>query len=328
MEAMDVGFWLPPGADRPAELAALAEARGFASFWTGEVWGTDAFVTLADAATATDRIALGTGIVNVFSRTPAVLAMGAATLDAVAEGRVRLGVGTSTARVVETVHGGSFDRPVRRVDETVTIVQRLLGGGDEPVSYDGELLSVDEVPPLDVDVPIYNAALGEANRRVTGRRCDGWLPHNIPLFALESAFEVVADAARGAGRSPSDVRVTPHVPTAVAETDEAVRELLRGHVAYYVGSGAGYQRAVAAQFPAEAARVAELWADGDRAGARAAVTAPMVDALGVAGTPETARERFLATVDREVIDEPLVVPAGRPDAERLVATVEALAPDG
>jgi alkanesulfonate monooxygenase SsuD/methylene tetrahydromethanopterin reductase-like flavin-dependent oxidoreductase (luciferase family) len=324
---MVIGFRLPHGPIPPAELAARAESLGYASVWVGELWGDDAFVELASAAAATERVGLGTAIVNVYSRTPAVLAMAAATIDAVSDGRARLGLGTSTAGAVEGIHGLDFDRPVRRTHETVAIVKRLLGDGVAAVSYDGELLSVDGVPPLDVDVPVYNAALGPANRRATGRLCDGWLPHNIPLFALEDAFEVVADAAREAGRDPDAIHVAPYVPTAVAADEATAREALRDHVTYYVGSGEGYRRAVAAHFPDEAAAVADRWAAGDRDGARAALTEEMVDALGVTGTPETARDRFHTLAERPFIDEALVVPAGRPDRDRVERTVEAIAPD-
>lgn len=325
---MTIGFRLPHGPIPPAELATRAESLGYTSVWVGELWGDDAFVELATIATATERVELGTAIVNVYSRTPAVLAMAAATLDAVSDGRARLGVGTSTAQAVEGIHGLEFDRPVRRTHETVAIVKRLLSGEDAPVSYDGELLSVDGVPPLDADVPIYNAALGPANRRATGRLCDGWLPHNLPLFALEDAFETVAETAREAGRDPDAIQVSPYVPTAVATDEAAAREALRDHVAYYVGSGEGYRRAVAAHFPEEAATIGDRWESGDRAGARAVITEEMVDALGIAGTPQTAREQFDELTTRPLIDEPLVVPAGRPDADRVELTLEALAPDG
>lgn len=323
---MDIGFRLPHGPVPPDELAAHVESVGYASVWVGELWGADAFVTLASAAAATEQVALGTAIVNVYSRTPAALALAAATLAEVSGGRARLGVGASTAHAIEGIHGLAYDRPVRRTHETVAVIKRLLGD-DEPVSYDGEVLSVSGVPPLDADVPVYNAALGPANRRATGRLCDGWMPHNIPLFALEDAFEVIAEAAREAGRAPDAIRVSPYVPTAVAEDEATARDLLKGHVAYYVGSGEGYRRAVAEHFPDAAGTVADRWADGDRGAAREAVTEEMVEALGIAGTPETAPERFRTLAERSFVDEPLVVPAGQPDADRVWRTVDALAPD-
>lgn len=324
---MDIGLRLPNGPIPPGELAAEAESRGFSSVWTGELWGDDAFVRLARAATATERVALGTAIVNVYSRTPAVLAMAAASVDTISDGRARLGVGASTARAIEGIHGLEYDRPVRRTHEAAAIIKRLFGDG-EPVTYDGEVLSVERVPPLDVDVPVYNAALGPANRRATGRLCDGWIPHNIPWFALDDAFEVVAEAANQAGRDPDAIRVAPYVPTAVADDQASARTILRDHIAYYVGSGEGYRRAVAAHFPEAVETAADRWADGDRDEARLAITEEMVESLGIAGTPETAGDRFRSLVEGSIIDEPLLVFAGRPDADRVQRTVDAIAPDG
>lgn len=324
---MDIGFRLPQNTVNPVELAERAEALGYTSVWVGELWGADAFVTLARIAMATDRVGLGTAIVNVYSRTPAALAMAVATLDDASAGRARLGLGASTKRAVEGLHGVEYDRPVRRTHETAAIIGAVLGG-DDPVSYDGELLSATNVPPLDADVPLFNAALGPANRRATGRLFDGWLPHNIPLARLDDAFETIAETAREAGRYPGDITVAPYVPTAVAENEATARGHIEEHLAYYIGSGSGYRRAVAMAFPDAAETVAERWSSGDRAGAREAVTAEMIDALGIAGTPETARERFHALAERELVDEPLVVPAGRPDADRTWTTVEAIAPDG
>lgn len=324
---MAIGFRLTHGTADPVEVATRAEALGYASVWVGELWGEDPFVTLGRLAGATDRVALGTAIANVYARTPAALALAAATLDAVSDGRARLGLGASTARVIEGLHGLAYDRPVRRTHETAAIVRRILGGAD-PVSYDGQLLTVDAVPPLDASVPLYNAALGAANRRVTGRLFDGWLPHNVPLSGLDEAFEVVAEAAEAADRDPAAIRVAPYVPTAVADDDGTARAVLREHIAYYVGSGAGYRRTVESSFPEATPTVADRWADGDRSGAREAVTEAMVDDLGIAGTPETARERFQALADRPLVDEAIVVPAGRPDADRVRLTLEAIAPDG
>lgn len=324
---MDIGFRIPHGPVDPVELAGRAESLGYASVWVGELWSGDAFVTLARVAGATDRVALGTAVVNVYSRTPAALALAAATLDDAAGGRIRLGLGTSTARAVEGIHGLAFDRPVRRTHETAAVLRQVLGG-DEPVSYDGELLSVAAVPPLDADVPLYNAGLGPANRRATGRLFDGWLPHNVPLPTLDEAFEVVGDAAQSAGRDPDAISVAPYVPTAVATDDATAREQVRAHLAYYVGSGSGYRRAVATRFPSAATEIADRWAAGEREAARAAVTGAMIDDLGIAGTPEAARERFRGLAERAIVDEPIVVPAGRPDADRVWRTLEALAPDG
>jgi len=322
---MPTGVLVPTDQDGAA-FAARAEALGYDSVWSPELWGRDAFVTLTRAADATDTVSLGTAIVNVYGRSPATLAQAAATLDEVSDGRARLGLGTSTPKTVEDLHGTAFDRPARRMHETVALATEFLDG-DGRVSHEGEIFDVADFPPLGRDVPVYAAALGPANRRATGRTADGWLPHNVPFEALNEAFETIAETAREVDRHPDDIRVAPYVPAAVSDDAEDARDVARGHVAYYVGSGEGYRRAVAQSFPEQADAVAEAWRDGDRDGARAAVTDEMLDALTVAGTPADAREQFEAIAGLDVVDEPLVViPDGTPDA-MAEQTVEALAPD-
>ncbi len=322
------GVLLPNVGDATAttdEFATRIESLGYDAIWIGELWGTDAFVQLATLAAATEGIALGTAIANVFSRSPAVLAGAAASIEERSSGPVRLGVGTSTPKAIEDLHGLEYDRPIRRMHETVELVKAYTAG-EGRVEYDGECFSVRDFPALDADVPVYTAALGPAARRATGRVADGWLPHNVPLEELSDAFETVSEAAREAGRDPGDIDVAPYVPSAVADDPEEARGVVRGHLAYYVGSGEGYQRAVGSRFPEEADRIAEAWRDGDRGRAREAVTDEMVEALAVAGTVETAREQLAELAALDPIDEPIVVVPSNADAETAERTVEALAP--
>jgi alkanesulfonate monooxygenase SsuD/methylene tetrahydromethanopterin reductase-like flavin-dependent oxidoreductase (luciferase family) len=315
------GVLLPDGRD-PRSFANRAAELDYERLWVGELWGADAFVQLARAGDA--PIGLGTSIVNVYSRTPAAIAQAAVSIEHIASGEMILGLGTSTEQAVGSLHGVSFDRPVRRLHETTELVARLFDS-DERVAYDGETVGVDGAPGFDVDIPVYTAALGPAARRATGRVADGWLPHNVPFDRLEEAFATIAETARERGRNPDDVTVAPYVPCAVSEDESAARDAIRGHLAYYVGSGEGYQRAVAESFPDEADAIADSWRDGDREAARAAVTDEMVDALGVAGTPANARDALESHLARDIVDTAIVVvPAGEPDL--VDPTVEALSP--
>lgn len=323
---MPTGILVPMDVDDVAGFAERAESRGYDSVWTGELWGQDAFVTLTQAATATDSVRLGPAIVNVYGRSPATLAQAAATLDAAADGRAVLGVGTSTPKAIEDLHGLPFANPPRRLHETVELTKEFLDG-DGRVTYEGECFEVADFPPLGADVDVYAAALGPANRRATGRTADGWLPHNIPFEQLDEAFEVIAETARDAGRDPEAIDVAPYVPAAASEDPDAASGAIRGHLAYYIGSGEGYRRAVATAFPEAADAVAEAWRSGDRDDARAAVTDEMVAALGVAGTPEEAREQLTDIAALDAIDEPLVVIPDGAGEELRNATVDALAPE-
>ncbi len=325
---MKTGLLLPP-ADvmDPVSVATTAEELGYGSVWMPELWGSDAFVQLGALARETEEIGLGTAIANVFSRSPAVVAMAAATVDRFADGRMTLGTGVSTPKAIEDLHGMEYDQPVRRAHETIAIAQRYLSAGEEPVSYDGELFEVADFDPLGVDVPIYHAALGPANRRVVARLADGWIPHNIPFPALDEAFQEIEETAREAGRDPSEITVAPYVPAAVSdENPENARDAIRGHVAYYVGSGEGYRRAVAQRFPDAAATVADRWQAGDRDAAKAAVTDEMVGALGVAGSTANAREQLDELRDG-LVDLPIVTVPAQVAGDMALDTIQALAPE-
>ncbi|WP_458189840.1 LLM class flavin-dependent oxidoreductase [Haladaptatus sp. NG-WS-4] len=321
----------------PTALAVRAEELGYESAWLGELWGTSSPIQLTEIAGKTERITVGTAILNVFSRTPATLAMTANTLDRISGGRFILGVGTSTSKAVEDLHGMAFDRPVRRAHETIELTKRFLGhesgdgeldGSDgRRVEYDGDIFHAADFPALDADVPVYHAALGRANRRVVARLCDGWIPHNIPFSTLDEAFAYVAEHAERAGRDPARITVAPYVPAAVADDPEFARDALRGHLAYYVGSGEGYRKAVASRFPDAADRIAEAWRSNERDEAVGYVTDEMVSDLGVAGTPDEARTQLRALVENSVVDRPIVTIPQQVADDVAETTIEALAPE-
>ncbi|WP_335999020.1 LLM class flavin-dependent oxidoreductase [Halorientalis halophila] len=325
---MRPGLLLPP-ADvmDPTGVATTAEELGYGSVWMPELWGSDAFVQLAAVAEATDEVRLGTAIANVFSRSPAVLAMAAATVDRYADGRMVLGTGVSTEKAVEDLHGVDYENPVRRAHESIAVAKRYLSADDERVSYEGELIQVQDFEPLGREVPIYHAALGPANRRVVARLADGWIPHNVPFPDLPDAFADIEETAAEAGRDAEEITVAPYVPSAVSDEDpEAARDAIRGHVAYYVGNAEGYRNAVAKRFPEGAETVTTQWREGDRSGAADAVTDEMVDALGVAGTSEQARARLDELLEG-VVDLPMITVPRQAAGEMAMETIQALAPD-
>ena len=323
---MPTGVLVPEGHDDVPAFAQRAERLGYDSLWMPELWGSDAFIELTRAGAATSDLSLGTAIVNAYGRSPATLAQAVATLATDADAGVRLGIGTSTRKVIEDLHGQSFENPPRRLHETVELTSRFLAA-DGRVSYEGKIFDVADFPGLDTNVPVYAAALGPANRRATGRTADGWLPHNIPFGRLDDAFETVAETAREAGRDPENITVAPYVPAAVSDDPDEAMRAARGHIAYYVGSGEGYRKAVAQSYPEGADAVAEAWREGNRGDARAAVSDEMVRDLAVAGTPADAREQFETVAALDVIDEPLVVVPDGADEDIVAQTVTALAPE-
>jgi len=325
---MAIGIMLPETAETGgAEFGVRAEERGYESVWQGELWGENSFAEMAAVAERTTDVRIGTGIVNVFSRSPAVLAMGANSLERLSDGRFVLGVGVSTPKAVEDLHGLSFERPIRRTHEAVELV-RLFTSDTDSVDYDGELFDVADFPGLSADVPVYNAALGPANRRVTARLCDGWLPNMVPYSELDGAFKYIADHAREAGRDPENIGVAPWAHVAANDEDpQAARDAVRGAIAYFAGSADGYKNAVATGYPDRAERIADAWRSGDRDAARGEVTAEMVDDLGCAGTTDDVRQKLGELEDNPAVDTPLVSFPASLDDDAIERSFAAAAPE-
>lgn len=324
---MQVGIVYPGlEAVSAGDFAVRAERKGFESVWVGELWGRNAFVQLAQIAERTSTIRLGSAVVNVYSRSPAVLAMGAAALADAAAGRVVLGLGTSTPKVISDLHGMAYERPLCRTAETAHLLRSFLSGDDDRVTYGGEIFQVRDFPPLDRDVPIYNAALGPRNRRLTGQLFDGWMPNNHPLSTLEESFSTVEAAARGAGRRPDRIEVLPWIHVAVSEDGVRARRAIREVIAYYVGSADAYTNVVKTEFSEEAAVIADAWRAGDTEKARESVTDEMVRSLGIAGTRTEVHEQLRSRCKHPVVDTPILSIPHHLDDESIIETFDALEP--
>jgi len=319
-----------PSVDRLVGLSQLAELEGYERVWLPETWGRDAVTTLTSIARGTSDVGIGSSLVNVYSRSPALLGQTAATLQEVAEGRLRLGLGPSGPRVIEGWHGESFERPLRRTRETIDIVKRVLSG--DTVEYDGDIFELSgfrlRSAPPDPAPPIDAGGLGPKAVELAGRFADGW--HAL-LFTADGMADRLDDFDRGADlgdRDRASQRVTLSVPCcALADADRA-RELTRQHLAFYVGGmGTYYRDALARQgYEATAETVFEHWTDGDHDAAMAAIDDDLLDALAVAGTPEVCRERlagFEAIDGVDAVNVSFPRAAERADIE---ATIEALAP--
>lgn len=311
------------------DLVVRAEALGYESVWAAEGQGKSAFGKLERWAVHTDRIGLATGIVNVFSRTPAALAQAAATLDAHSGGRAILGLGVAHPGVVEGFHGASFDRPLPRMAEYIRLVGRYLAG--EADSYDGEFYSPTRssfwgaFEPERSSIPIYNGALGPGNIRLTGQFADGWVPNLYPASEFEAAKGHLADGADRGDRDLSEIDVAMYVLTAVDEDPERARRAAAGHIAYYLRDIPGYYDRAAKQAGYEAVVDAVQAAPSTEAGAEA-VADGLLDRLAVIGTPEEARSQLDAI--RELgVGLPIVrAPAGS-DRAAVERTLEAFAPE-
>lgn len=308
-----------------ADWGTFVEDLGYDSIWVSEGWGSDVFVTLTEIACATEEIGVGSAIANVFSRSPAVLAMASSSIDRISDGRAYLGVGASHAETIEGLHGMTYDRPVRRVHETIEAITAMTNGSGS-VEYDGEVISAKCDAPVESTVDVYNAALGEANRRATGRVADGWLPHLIPFSSYDDAFETVERAARQVGRDPSEIRVVPQVLSAVGENPQECRDYIKRFVVDYIGRKGAYREAIAAVYPDETAAIVDAWNAGNEQMAIKRVTEEMVDDFGVAGHPDHARERLRNLLQRDVVDCPMVFVPKQADVETVERTLTELRP--
>jgi F420-dependent oxidoreductase-like protein len=317
---LNVGYWAggpPPGA---TETIQEAERLGFDSVWTAEAYGSDALVPLAWWGASTERIKLGTGIVQISARTPAATAMAAMTLDHLSGGRVILGLGVSGPQVVEGWYGQPFAKPLARMREYIGIL-RDIWARNGPVTNEGPHYPLpisdgtglgkplkSSIHPLREDIPIYLAAEGPKNIAMAAELCDGWLaifysPHHEDLYrgSLEEGF-----ARPGARRRPEEFEVAATVPLIVTDDPESAMEAVRPMYALYFG-GMGARSAnfhanvpIRMGYEAEVAKIQELYLDGKKEEAAAAVPKELIEELTLIGRADKIRHDLDAWRDSSV----------------------------
>ena len=308
--AISIGSAYYDGADweDTAELVRAADRIGVDYAWSAEAWGMETIAPLAYLAPLTERIKLGTGIMQISARTPSMTAMTALTMARLTNDRFCLGLGVSGPQVVEGLHGAAFAHPLGRLREYVAIVKQGLAG--ERLTFDGRhhvlprpggegkalRLSMPPKPGL----PLYLATLGPASLELTGEVADGWLGTS---FIPEAAADVVGHIATGAaraGRSLADIDL--QVGGAMEVTDDVTRAVdgLRPRMAFTLGAmgsaktnfyNAAYRRA---GWGDVAADVQRLWVSGDRDAATKAVPDEFVLAASLIGTHDMVCDRIRA----------------------------------
>ncbi|MEI6253272.1 MAG: LLM class flavin-dependent oxidoreductase [Mycobacteriaceae bacterium] len=304
---MKVATLIEPRLPGAVEFAVAAERIGVDSVWIPEVWGYDALTGLAFLAAKTTTLGLGTFVVQLGSRSPAMLATSALSLQELSDGRFRLGIGTSGPRVMEGWHGVRFRKPVETTRETIEIL-RIVSRGDR-LEHPGEIYPL---PLPDSDgvalkpmvrprqVPVYVAAMGPRNLRLTGEMADGWLGNAFIPEAAEVFLGPVRDGAQRAGRSLTDLDLVAPVAVEFHDDDASAEAAARRHAdgyAFTIGAmGAGgrnfYNEAFARLGYAEqVGNVAELWRIGKRDEARAAVPIDLGRLTNLVGTPAGIAER-------------------------------------
>ena len=313
-------------------IAKLADDLGYHSFWTSESWGRDAFTILTMIACHTENIRLATGIVNTYSRTPALLAQTIASLDIISKGRAILGLGTSGKVVVEGWHGVNFDSPLARTREYIEIIRKALSGS--PVHHPGKFYTMDRFrmisPPVQQSLPIYVASLGPKNLALTGELADGWLPVWANRERLPDLKEQLSVGAAKSGRSVNEVTVAPYLMCYTSENDEDLAhgaQLLRAHMAYYIGGMGSYyfDSFSRAGFADEANAVRAAWSSQNREQAANSVTDRMLESVVVLGDRDQCRDQI--TKFRQAgIDMPVVTFPHGATLETIHRTIKSIAP--
>jgi len=332
------------GGNRQPDIAFIqrAEQLGYDSVWAGETWGTDALSPLAFIAALTRRIKLGTSIVHVDGRTPAMTAMTAQTIDAMAGGgRVLLGIGTSGPQVVEGWHGRPWGKPNYRLRDNVAIMRKVWRG--EYVEHQGHEIQLPYRGPGAIglgkplrnavknvaDIPILIGAETDLNIRMTGEIADGLLTlHTVPKQVGEVRALLAEGLARRAdGRSLADFEVVSGVSVIVTDDVQSAIDAAKKGIALYAGGfGARdinfHKDAFAKRgYQAEADRIQELFLAGRRDEAAQAVPDEYVDEEMLIGPPQRIRERFAAWRDSGFTT--LRITSNRDDVLKLIADANA-----
>ncbi len=308
---LNFGYWGAGPKDNVA-LAQEADRLGYHSIWTAEAWGSDAVTPLTWLAAKTERVNVGTAIMQMPARTPANTAMTAATLDLLTGGRVLLGLGVSGPQVIEGWHGVLYGKPLVRTREYVEIVRTILRR-EKPLEFHGECYDIPVrsgtglgrplkliLHPLRPNIPIYLAAIGPKNVALAAEIADGWLPVFFSPLRMnifrESLNEGCARAGNGKDLAKLDIAPTVHVQLGLDVN--ACRNQVKPNLALYIG-GMGarsrnfyYNLACRYGYEEAAASIQELYLRGKKVEAAAAVPDALVDEVSLCGPRERIAERL------------------------------------
>jgi alkanesulfonate monooxygenase SsuD/methylene tetrahydromethanopterin reductase-like flavin-dependent oxidoreductase (luciferase family) len=309
-------------ADATIRLAVGAEELGYARFGTAEGWTHDAVVLLTQIAGVTSRIGLGTGVLPVWSRTPAAIAMAAAGLQRASDGRFALGLGASSPPLVEGLHGITWQQPVNRMRTTLVAVRALLEGDRLPFDR-GQVRALRLGAPPGRPVPILLGALAPASVRLAGELADHWLPFLWARSRLPDGRRLVAEGEALAQR-PGATGVTVSVPLAIAEDEETARQIAAGWLlAYLTRMGPLYPRLLRDQFGFAHEVDALLDANGSGGAPRLPAAAErLARDVTVMGTYDEAPDAVRGWLDEGADAVDLVLPLGLPE-EQLREMLEA-----
>ncbi|MGH9049014.1 MAG: LLM class F420-dependent oxidoreductase [Acidimicrobiia bacterium] len=328
------------GLPQAIELAREADRLGFHSGWTAEAYGTDCITPLTWLAASTERLNVGSAIMQMPARTPAMTAMTAATLDLMSGGRFLLGLGLSGPQVVEGWHGQRYGKPLVKTREYVEIVRTILAR-EGPLEHHGEHYDIPFsgpaatglgkplkiiVHPRRADIPVYLAAIGPKNVELAAEIADGWLPMFFSPYRFKDAFGAALDAGfarAGAGKSLDRFDIAPTVTVILGDDVDTLRGFAKPMLALYVGGmgarGKNFYNDLASRYGFEAAakEIQDLYLDGKKQEAAAAVPDELVDEISLIGPKERIADRLDAWRDSGITT--MILGAAQPEALRVMA---------
>jgi F420-dependent oxidoreductase-like protein len=313
---LHVGYWgLGLTSEQQLALVREAESLGFDSVWAADAYGSDTATVLAWLASQTERIRVGSAIFQIPGRSPAMTAMTAATLDNISNGRMILGIGTSGPQVAEGWHGQPFAKPLERTREYVAILRKALAR--ERVEFEGNQYTLPlpdgqgkalklMIAPVQERIPIYIAAIGPKNTQLTGEIADGWIPTFFSPEYVSEFRALLQEGADRAGRTLDGFDIAPTVNAYVSDDRAAARDLMRPILALYIG-GMGsrkqnfYNNLVQRYgFESAAAEIQNLYLEGKKVEAGAAIPDELIDMVSLCGPREVVRDRLAAFRDAGV----------------------------
>jgi F420-dependent oxidoreductase-like protein len=297
---LSIGFRSRGGTDREDAFNRVraADEAGVDTIWVAESWGEDAFTLMAQIVERTKHVQVGSGIVNVYSRTPAALAQHFASLDVVSGGRMIIGLGTSGANVIEHFHGVPFEKPLQRTREYVEIINLLIAGA--PLKYKGQIFQMDRGFTLNMQrqrdhIPVYLATLSPKSVQQTGEIADGWLPIWTPIEKVPEVTASIREAATDAGRPGDALSLRSPGGVIITKDVDRARAGVAGNFAFYLcRMGVFYHRHIRRLGYGDVVdTVQRAWQEGGSGAGAEAVAPDMQQALTlVTDSIEEARERL------------------------------------
>ncbi|MDH3696139.1 MAG: LLM class flavin-dependent oxidoreductase [Nitrosopumilus sp.] len=286
--------------DEVLQCSEIISKTNTDTVWVPETWGMENFSMLGAVSTKTTNQKIGSSIINIFSRSPSTIAMGATTVDSLSNGRLVLGLGTSSLPIVESFHGSSFEKPLQRMKEYVEIIRLATSG--KKVNYDGDIFKLSNftllIKPLRNEIPIYLAAINQKMVDLAWNIGDGVIFYLRPLNEMKQTISKM--------QSKKKIDVTCQLITCVSENSEVAVERAKKTVAFYISVGDIYRKFLAKNgFENETFNIFEEFKKSGFKSNHELVSDSMLNSLAISGTPDECKQQLTNFVDAG-IDQPIL----------------------